>query len=72
MTTQRRRNPFPIYFGISTGVALLFLLATFLFGESYSAVERIGGALWIMFLALIITMVIVIPRVNQRNAVTSD
>jgi hypothetical protein len=69
MTATKQRKAFPIYFGLSAGAALVFLAATFLVGENYTAVERIGGALWILFLSLIVTMVIVIPRVNQRNAV---
>jgi hypothetical protein len=67
MIPSTHRKAFPIYFGLSAGLALVFLLATFLIGKDYTIVERIGGALWILFLSLIITMVVVIPRVKARE-----
>jgi len=54
-----------IYLPISIGAALLFLLATALTG-SYPLVARIGGAIWVGLLSLIVSMPIVISRVKKR------
>lgn len=35
--------------------------------EDYTLVDRIGGALWILFLSLIAKMVFIIPRVKARE-----
>ena len=48
-------------------LAAVFLLLTSLIGNDYTLIERVGGALWVLFLSLIVTMVIVIPRVKERE-----
>ncbi|WP_027355551.1 hypothetical protein [Desulfofundulus thermocisternus] len=57
-----------IYTGISLAAAFLFLLATYATGISYPAVARIGGAVWVFILSMIITMPVVISHVNKRHA----
>jgi len=54
-----------IYLPISIGVALLFLLATTLTGD-YPLVARIGGAVWVGLLSLIVSMPVVISRVKKQ------
>ncbi|MEL7562983.1 hypothetical protein [Dehalogenimonas sp. 4OHTPN] len=54
-----------IYTGLSLIAAALFLLAT-LFGE-YTAVERIGGAVWVFMLSMIILMPAVTSAVKKRS-----
>lgn len=54
-----------IYGSISIAAATLFFLVTSLTGE-YPPVARVGGAVWILLLTLIVTMPIVIPRVRSR------
>ena len=54
-----------IYIPISLGVALLFLLAATLTGD-YLLVARIGGAVWVGLLSLIVSMPIVISRVKKQ------
>jgi len=54
-----------IYLPISIGAALLFLLAATLTGD-YLLVARIGGAVWVGLLSLIVSMPIVISRVKKQ------
>ncbi len=54
-----------IYLPISIGAALLFLLAATLTGN-YPLVARIGGAIWVGLLSLIVSMPIVISRVKKQ------
>ena len=56
-----------IYTGISLTAAGLFLLATVSVRYiAVSRVERFGGAAWVFFLMMIITMPIVMPAVKKR------
>jgi hypothetical protein len=54
-----------IYLPISLGVALLFLLAATLFG-SYPLVAKIGGAIWVGLLSLIVSMPVITARVKRQ------
>ena len=54
-----------IYVPIAVGAALLFLLAASLTGQ-YPLVARIGGAIWVGILSLIVSMPIVTARVKRR------
>jgi hypothetical protein len=53
-----------IYTGIPAIISGIFLLAT-LTGH-YTVVERIGGAVWVFLLSMIILMPLVIPRVKKK------
>ncbi len=64
------RRSMLIYIPISLGAALLFLLTTTLTGD-YPLVTRIGGAVWVGLLSLIVSMPIVISRVKKQQQ-TSD
>ena len=55
-----------IYLPIAIGAALLFLLAATVIGD-FPLVARIGGAIWVGILSLIVDMPIVIGRVKQRS-----
>jgi len=54
-----------IYLPISIGSALLFLLIS-TFTGNYPLVARIGGAIWVGLLSLIVSMPIVISRVKKQ------
>ena len=54
-----------IYLPISIGSVLLFWLTTKLSGD-YPAVARIGGAVWMGLLSLIVSMPVVISRVKKQ------
>ncbi len=54
-----------IYLPISLGMALLFLLAAMLFGD-YPLVAKIGGAVWVGLLSLIVSMPIVTSRIKRQ------
>ena len=54
-----------IYLPIAIGAALLFWLAASLV-DGYPLVARIGGAVWVGILSLIVSMPIVTSRVKGR------
>ncbi len=55
-----------IYVPIALGTALVFFLAASLTGD-YPAVARLGGALWIGLLSLIVSMPIVTTQVKKAR-----
>jgi len=55
-----------IYLPISLGAALLFLLAASSAGD-YPTVARLGGAIWVGLLSLIVSMPLVTARVKTRK-----
>lgn len=59
------RRSVMIYLPISVGAALVFLLTASLIG-GYPPVARIGGAVWVGLLSLIVSMPIVTSRVKRR------
>lgn len=59
-----------VYTGLSLAAALVFLAITSLTGD-YSWVARIGGAIWVFGLSMIITMPTVTPWVRSRAAETA-
>lgn len=54
-----------IYLPLSAGAALIFWLAAGLIGE-YPLVARVGGAVWVWVLSLIVSMPLVTSRVKKR------
>ena len=58
-----------VFTGISVVIAVVFLLATL--SGSFTIIERIGGAVWVFILSMIILMPIVIPRVKKKMTQTS-
>ena len=54
-----------IYLPVAIGAALLFLLAASL-GGNYPLVAKIGGALWVGLLSLIVAMPVVTARVKNQ------
>jgi hypothetical protein len=64
--THIARTSALIYLPISLGAALLFFLAASLIGD-YPVVARIGGAIWVGILSVIVTMPLVTARVKQRS-----
>lgn len=53
------------YLPISLGAALLFLLAASLAGD-YPLVAKVGGAVWVGLLSLIVSMPIITSRVKKQ------
>jgi hypothetical protein len=54
-----------IYVPLSVGAALLFLLAATIAGEA-PIVARIGGAVWVLILSLIVSMPLVTSSIKKR------
>lgn len=55
-----------IYLPISIGTGLIFLVLATLKGD-YALVARMGGAVWVTLLSLIVSMPIVISRVKKYS-----
>ncbi|HKZ82176.1 MAG TPA: hypothetical protein VJ793_00800 [Anaerolineae bacterium] len=54
-----------IYLPMSIGAALLFLIAASVLGD-YPTVARVGGAIWVGVLSLIVSMPMVTSRVKKQ------
>jgi hypothetical protein len=54
-----------IYTGLSVAAGLIVLAITIAFGD-YDWVARIGGAVWVFALCMIILMPTVMPLVRER------
>jgi len=52
------------YTGISVVIVAVFLLLTL--RGNFTVIERIGGAVWVFILSMIILMPVVIPRVKKK------
>lgn len=52
------------YTGISLALAAGFYLITG--GGKYDAVARVGGAIWVFILTMIITMPVIIPWIKKK------
>ena len=55
-----------VYTGLSLAAGLVFLAITTAFGN-YNWVARIGGAVWVFALCMIILMPTVTPLVRERT-----
>ena len=64
---QVARRSVLIYLPISVGLALLFFLGATITGN-YPLVARIGGAVWVGLLSLIVSMPLIISRVKKQFA----
>ncbi|KLU60862.1 hypothetical protein CEB3_c28350 [Peptococcaceae bacterium CEB3] len=54
------------YTTVSLVVVLVFLAITLFDGNTYTAVARIGGMIWVFVLSMIVSMPIVIPSVKKK------
>jgi len=59
------RRSLSIYLPISITAALLFLIAASVTGD-YPTVARVGGAVWVGMLSLIVSMPLVTARLKKR------
>jgi len=55
------------YVPISLGIGILFYALASLTGD-YTAVARIGGAVWVTVLSFIVSMPIITARVKRRHS----
>lgn len=65
VTRKIARRSALIYLPLSVGAALLFLLVASLTGD-YTLVARVGGALWVGLLTLIVTTPLVTTWVKEH------
>ena len=66
VTRQLARRSALTYSTFSIAVALAFLLLATVAGD-YTSVARLGGALWVFILSLIVTMPLVTARYQQHS-----
>jgi len=66
LEVKAARQASVIYTAVSLAIALLFLIITMVDGNTYTAVARIGGFIWVFILTMIVAMPIVIPTVKKR------
>jgi hypothetical protein len=66
---QISRQSAMIYLPISLGTALAFLLAASVTG-SYPLVAKVGGAVWVGLLSLIVSMPVITARVKHSVRAT--
>lgn len=59
------RTSAAVYGAISVMLSILFFIAATLAGK-YTDVARIGGAIWVLLLAFIVTMPMVTSQVKKR------
>jgi hypothetical protein len=59
-----------IYLPLSAGIALVFLLIANLIGN-YPLVAKIGGAVWVAILSLIVSMPLVTSQVKRKVKVVA-
>lgn len=65
MEKEIARHSARIYVPLSLSAAVLFFVVTTVIGD-YPMVARLGGAIWVGLLTLIVSMPIVISRVKKQ------
>jgi hypothetical protein len=65
LESEITRRSLSIYLPISITAALLFLIAASVTGD-YPTVARVGGAVWVGVLSLIVSMPLVTARLKKR------
>jgi len=66
LEAKAARQASVIYTVLSLAITLIFLVITWVNGNTYTAVARIGGMVWVFILSMIVFMPIVIPAVKKR------
>lgn len=66
LEVKAARQASVVYTTISLVIALFFLVITWVDGNTYTTVARIGGMIWVFILSMIVAMPIVIPAVKKR------
>ncbi|KGK89141.1 hypothetical protein DP73_11295 [Desulfosporosinus sp. HMP52] len=66
LEAKAARHAFVVYTVLSLTITFIFLVITWVDGNTYTAVARIGGMVWVFILSMIVFMPIVIPMVKKR------
>ncbi|MCO5385424.1 MAG: hypothetical protein NHB14_06150 [Desulfosporosinus sp.] len=66
LEAKAARQASVVYTVLSLAITLIFLVITWVDGNTYTAVARIGGMVWVFILSMIVFMPIVIPVVKKR------
>jgi len=66
LEAKAARQASVVYTVFSLAITLIFLVLTWVNGNTYTAVARVGGMVWVFILSMIVFMPIVIPMVKKR------
>lgn len=66
LEAKAARQSLVIYTALSLAITLIFLGVTWVNGNTYTAVARVGGMVWVFILSMIVFMPIVIPVVKKK------
>ncbi|KJR45638.1 hypothetical protein UF75_3993 [Desulfosporosinus sp. I2] len=66
LEAKAARQSFMVYTALSLAITFIFLVITWVNGNTYTAVARIGGMVWVFILSMIVFMPIVIPAVKKK------
>ncbi len=66
LEAKAARQASVVYTAVSLAITLLFLVITLVDGNTYTAVARIGGMIWVFVLSMIVAMPIIIPAVKKK------
>ncbi|HBW37386.1 hypothetical protein [Desulfosporosinus sp. BICA1-9] len=66
LEAKAARQASVVYTALSLAITLIFLIITWVDGNTYTAVARIGGMVWVFILSMIVFMPIVIPAVKKK------
>ena len=66
LEAKAARQASVVYIALSMAITLIFLVITLVNGNTYTAVARIGGMIWVFILSMIVFMPIVIPAVKKK------
>ncbi|HBV87125.1 MAG TPA: hypothetical protein DEF42_10860 [Desulfosporosinus sp.] len=66
LESKAARQASVVYTVLSLAITLVFLVITWVDGNAYTTVARVGGMVWVFILSMIVFMPIVIPMVKKR------
>ncbi|HBV85483.1 hypothetical protein DP73_17935 [Desulfosporosinus sp. HMP52] len=66
LEAKAARQASVVYTVLSLAITFIFLVITWVDGNTYTAVARVGGMVWVFILSMIVFMPIVIPVVKKR------
>ncbi|GAB6153595.1 hypothetical protein JCM17380_23450 [Desulfosporosinus burensis] len=66
LEAKAARQSSVVYTALSLAITLIFLVITWLNGNTYTAVARMRGMIWVFTLSMIVLMPIVIPAVKKK------
>ena len=66
LEAKAARQASVVYTVLSLAITFIFLVITWVDGNTYTTVAQVGGMVWVFILSMIVFMPIVIPVVKKR------